>query len=162
MNWERNGGKHSQHLIGGPEKIMKTPCQNWLVRTQMPLHLFYVNILQTSLWFCWHLKLMMFWWVCLFCCIIEFELWPYAFVWFPKDLHFPLQWISSHATGSLHCAVTLGSETGLPDVTAVLTNKYCHVSGVCMTNKRGFGFDRIYWTFIQLVTTVHKSLSDTL
>jgi hypothetical protein len=29
--------------------------------------------------------------------------------------------------------------------------------------KTGLGFhDRIYWTFIQLVTTVHKSLTDTL
>jgi hypothetical protein len=24
MNWERSGGKHSQHLIGETEKIMKT------------------------------------------------------------------------------------------------------------------------------------------
>jgi hypothetical protein len=40
---------------------------------------------------------------------------------------------------------------------------YCHVCGICVTNKTGFGFyDRIYWTFIQLVTRSHKSLSDTL
>jgi hypothetical protein len=40
---------------------------------------------------------------------------------------------------------------------------YCYISEVCVTNKTSFGFDdRIYWTFIQQVTTVHKSLSDTL
>jgi hypothetical protein len=32
---------------------------------------------------------------------------------------------------------------------------YCHVSGVCVTNKTGFGFnDQIYW-----ITRVHKSLT---
>jgi hypothetical protein len=37
---------------------------------------------------------------------------------------------------------------------------YCHLSEVYVTNKTGFGFDgRIYWTFLQLVTTVHKLLS---
>jgi hypothetical protein len=37
------------------------------------------------------------------------------------------------------------------------------VSGLCVTNKTSVGFDyRIYWTFTQLVATVHKSLSDTL
>jgi hypothetical protein len=37
---------------------------------------------------------------------------------------------------------------------------YCHVSRFCVTNKMGLGFDdRIYWAFIQLFTTVHKSLT---
>jgi hypothetical protein len=39
---------------------------------------------------------------------------------------------------------------------------YRHVLGVCVTYKTGFGFDdRICWTFIQLVTTFHNSLSST-
>jgi hypothetical protein len=42
-------------------------------------------------------------------------------------------------------------------------HKYFHVSEGCVTNKMSFGFnDRIYWTFIQLVRTAHRSLSDTL
>jgi hypothetical protein len=45
----------------------------------------------------------------------------------------------------------------------LLLGTYCHVPGLCVTKKTGFGFYyRIYWAFIQLVTTVHKSLSDRL
>jgi hypothetical protein len=40
--------------------------------------------------------------------------------------------------------------------------KYCNVLGVCVTHKTGFGFnERIYWTFIQLVTTFQTSLHST-
>jgi hypothetical protein len=39
---------------------------------------------------------------------------------------------------------------------------YIHISGVCVTNKTFLGFyDLIYWTVIQLVTAVRKSLSAT-
>jgi hypothetical protein len=39
---------------------------------------------------------------------------------------------------------------------------YCHILGLCMIYKMGFEFnDRIYWTYTQLVTTFHKSLSST-
>jgi hypothetical protein len=39
---------------------------------------------------------------------------------------------------------------------------YCHIFGVYVTNKTGFGFDdRIYWTFVQLATAFYKSLSST-
>jgi hypothetical protein len=42
-------------------------------------------------------------------------------------------------------------------------SSYYHVSGGCVTNKKGFGFDdRIYGIFLELVTRVYKSLSDTL
>jgi hypothetical protein len=39
---------------------------------------------------------------------------------------------------------------------------YCHILGISLTYKTGLGFaGRIYLTFIQLVTTFHKSLSST-
>jgi hypothetical protein len=50
-----------------------------------------------------------------------------------------------------------------PTLSLYSRDKYFHVSGVCVTNKTCFGFDdRIYWSFIELATTVHKSVSDTL
>jgi hypothetical protein len=39
---------------------------------------------------------------------------------------------------------------------------YYHILEVCVNYETGFGFDnRIYWTFIQLFATFHKSLSST-
>jgi hypothetical protein len=38
--------------------------------------------------------------------------------------------------------------------------KYCQILGVYLTYKTGYGFDdRIYWSFIQFVTSFHRSLS---
>jgi hypothetical protein len=52
---------------------------------------------------------------------------------------------------------------GKEAVGSIQGQEYCHVSGVCVSNKTGFGFDDlIYWTFMKLVTTVHQSVSDTL
>jgi hypothetical protein len=48
-------------------------------------------------------------------------------------------------------------------ITTIEQNVYCHLSGICVTKKTGFGFDdKIYWTFIQLATTVQKTVYDTL
>jgi hypothetical protein len=69
--------------------------------------------------------------------------------------------ISTPASFAYNTAVFLGGRPAFVHLFSDLI--YCHVSGVCVTNKTGFGFDdRIYWTFIQPVTRVHKSLSDLL
>jgi hypothetical protein len=58
--------------------------------------------------------------------------------------------------------VTLKIGVHIASLTISLFGLYCHVSGFCVTNKTRFW---IWWsnlTLTQLVTTIHKSLSDIL
>jgi hypothetical protein len=137
MNWERHGSKQSCPILryyhsiwlAGWRKSWKS-CQNWLVRTKMSLFEKKSALFEHAIHF--------------FMVLLTFETGSDSggYVYFAVLLTlsyvltllsdslpictFILQCISSHATGStgyrLYCTVTLGPETGLPNViTTVFT-----------------------------------------
>jgi hypothetical protein len=83
------------------------------------------------------------------------EGWGYMFLWTLAPASLPCMYVPAHLSVCLSIYLSVY-------LSIYLSICLSHILRVCVAYERGFEFDdRIDWTFIQLVTAFHKSLSST-